>query len=107
MTAACGLIDVKGLRSPSYSLFRVCSEMDQANYPETLHRFYVVNTPWVFHGIYKVHLVVHDHCTAHTCSLRAPWCSLRFMRVNWSQRVTSLFACVPSPRSSSAFWIRW
>ena len=26
----------------------------QANYPETLHRFYVINTPWVFQGIYKI-----------------------------------------------------
>ena len=28
--------------------------MRQANYPETLHRFYVINTPWVFQGIYKI-----------------------------------------------------
>jgi hypothetical protein len=26
----------------------------QTNYPETLHRFYVINTPWVFQGIYKI-----------------------------------------------------
>ncbi len=27
---------------------------NQANYPETLHRFYIINTPWVFQGIYKI-----------------------------------------------------
>jgi hypothetical protein len=54
VSTACGLIDVKGLRSPSFSLFRVCSEMDHSNYPETLHRFYIINTPWIFKGIYAI-----------------------------------------------------
>jgi hypothetical protein len=51
------IFDLAGMKSPksgSMALFNITNEMDQRCYPELLHVAFIINSPWIFKGIWAI-----------------------------------------------------
>ena len=58
MSKTVNLFDLKHLslapNSIALALFKATLRVDQNYHPERLHKFYLINSPWIFQGIWAI-----------------------------------------------------
>ena len=71
-----GIFDLKAFRMPGRSvlgMFKITSSIDAEYYPESVHRLYVINAPWVFVGFWKIAQRFVDPVTKSKVRRRWRW----------------------------------